>query len=1176
MNQRRVLILAMLLGSLAWPTMATAAVPATLSYQGFLTDSVGNPVTGTWTVTFGLYSMPMGGSALFEETLNITTDKGLFSIYLGTPENPLPEGGFLSGQLFLEMIVETDDGPVALSPRQQVVSDPFALQAGNAARLGGEEAAAFVLLQQLPDLCITPEALPGVLEGLGIGSGGLDEAALAAWLLANGYNSCACYADNNVADYLAAAGYVTGSHFSGLYDDLIGPPDLSGFMTADDVANALSDLGAVLLADGSVALEGDLDFAGFQALNLAVHNADEAPAEPVAGQLWWDSANALLKIYNGEGWAGVGGGVAVDIACPECVDADDVAFTFAAADQKGGAALNVNCFQCINADEVSFAWAKGVLPGGDAEHALTADTATTALTAETAADLECPGCVGKGDIDPAALTADGVAFDDAGTQLGANTVQAAVEKLAAAGGSDANEGNGTVVSYEQQWGLPSYGKATEFVHLFNPTIPKVMAYLYASESTSFATSNNLVVAYSHAPNKFSVVTQGTAGQAAIEVSNPSIFNYGNHIMLHQSVGTGGNGTDAGKWELNQVIGINGNTVLLAKPLQNNYSSQGCAQGQAQAVIAASYNLLEVVNGGHIYPSEDFAGNETTGGIIYIRARKVVVKTGATIEANGRGYEAGDWYSCSNELEKGHSECSVCENNNLNGSTANCSGGGAGPHGCSSPAYGGSGGGGNKTAGGSGTGSQSGSGGTAKGDAQLQSLHFGGGGGVTYPYSGGRGGGIVVLGAETIIVEAGGTISANGNNGDGGSSNSNYAGAGGGAGGTVALFANQVINEGTISASGGKGGTGVKGNGGDGGDGWVEQLAPISGVVNESYPKGIEIWIDDKEITPLVGDPNVKGEPAFDIANQKWGKDGLTAWSTGPLDLSSVANWTLGEHKVELKETGGAGGELKLYLYVIYPFTKAAPPLNDSCAQPVMLDLSGPVTVTGTTEDTMGKIKATDAHSGPFCGGSGGPDVVYAFTLDDWRQMVVSVTSAHTPRIYIKRGNCAEGEVVACGEKSMDTGVLQPGTYYLFVDADGNLQKGDFTLNVVPAPPDAPANDTCAAPQQLIFQNNTSQVSGMTLFSNDNNSAACGGAGAPENVFQFTVPAGIASLDISVDADFAPAMYIAKEACNGAPIACVPAASYQMGWPGQGIYYLFLDGKVAGQKGLYTLTVTMNQ
>ena len=1184
--KRLATLFGLLLLLLSFPVQAAA--PAALSYQGFLTDSVGNPVSGTWTVTFGLFSTPAGGAALFEESLDVTTDKGLFSVYLGTPDNPLPVASFENGKLFLELTVETDDGPVALTPRQQVVSDPYALYAQDAAQLGGEEASAFVLLQQLPDLCITPEALPDVLAELGITGGGLDEEALAAWLLANfymdetslsawllanGYDPCACYGDEGVAAYLAAEGFAAGPHFSGLYEDLMDPPDLSAFMTAENVAEALSDLGAVLLADGSVALEGNLDLAGFQALNLAVHNSEEAPEEPTAGQLWWDLNESLLKVYTGEAWSGIGTGVAGDIACPECVDADDVAFTFAAADQKGGAALNVNCFQCINADEVSFAWAKGVLPGGDAEHALTADTATSALTAELAQDVECPGCVSAGDIDPNALDSKVVKYDGADAGLAANSVQGAIDELAASGSGDLNEGNGTIVPYVQQWGLPAYGKAENHIHLMNPSQPKVVAHVYASESTSFATSNNLVVAYDHTPNQYSGVSQGTAGASALEVGNPSIFNYGNHILVHQSVGTGGNGAGAGNWELNQVIGVNGNTLLLAKPLENTYSSGDCANGRAQAVVAASYNLLEVVSGGAIRPSEDWS--TARGGIVYIRARKVIVKSGGKIEANERGFWGGNSYACdpSWSCEKGHSECNVCDNlNTFFGTDNNCSGGGGGNHSCWNPAKGGGGGGGNKTAGQSGSGSEPGKGGATKGNANLSTLQFGGGGGRARTPTGGAGGGLVVLGAESIIVEPGGVIAANG--GDGASnSNGNYAGGGGGAGGTVVLYAEQVMDNGTISATGGTGGTGPQGNGGDGGEGWVVQVDPISGVVNESYPKGLELWVDGKEVTPLVGDPNGKGPPSWDAEEGKWGQDGLTEWNTGPLDLTSVANWTLGEHTVALHETGGAGGELKLYLYVIYPFTKSSAPGNDSCDGPTFLNLADAVTVSGTTEDIMGKIKATDASQAQFCGGSGGPDAAYAFTLDEWRQIAVNVVSPFTPRTYIKKADCVDGEVAGCGTDSWNSKVLEPGTYYFFVDGDGNLQKGDFSFTLTPSPPGPPGNDTCAAPMSLVFQNGTAQVNEMSLFATDAYSAVCGGTGAPDLVYTFDVAPNTSQLSITVEGEFNPAIYVTKDSCDANPIACVPQGSYQMGWPTPGTYFLFVDGKTAPDKGIFTLTLT---
>jgi len=1301
------------------------------------------------------------------ESLDVTTDKGLFSVYLGTPDNPLPVASFETGELFLELTVETDDGPVVLTPRQQVVSDPYALYAQDSAQLGGEDSSSYVLLQQLPDICITPEALPDVLLELGITGGGLDEEALAAWLLANSFVD-----ETSLLSWLLENGYETGSHFSGLYEDLIDVPDLAGFMTAEDVAEALAALGAVLLADGSVALDGNFDFAGFQALNLAVHNSLESPEEPVTGQLWWDLNESLLRVYTGQAWSGIGTGVAADLSCPECVEADDVAFTFAAADQKGGAALNVNCFQCISETEVNFAWAKGVEPGGDAEHALTADTATNALTADTAADVDCPGCVDLADVNPAVLVSDVVAFDDSVTKLGANTVQGAFEKLAAVGGSSAVEGNGTIVPYVEQWGLPAYGSATTYLHLMNPASPKVLMHLYADDSASFASSNNLVVAYDFAPNQYSAGAMGNQGETALQVGNPSTFNSGSHIMVHQT--TGDDGITAGTWELNQVKSVNGSTLHLIKPLAHGYVTGGKAK--AQVVLAASFGNVEIVNGGTLKPSSPLAVDGSMGGIVYVRANKMTVKSGGRINADGAGFQpsAGGYFA------PGSSECGV---GTAGDSKQNCSGGAAGAIQCAN-----AGGGGNKTAG------QDGSnhgncatqteGGASKGDGNLNTLEFGGAGGTQFA-GGGAGGGIVVIGAQSFVVQDGGKVTADGKS-------ASDRGSGGGAGGTIALFADFHQLDGDVSAVGGEGGdvkqwkyiepkqltpvsfntrshgggyspkylefwypewsgstiyrysreyaplgdfasgndhmmqlwgdpdgtyytinwsqdrvrkwsdkgdnqlweynigstagavctdetyayamrhsgndvwklnkaTGqhvqtfslnntasiygglvctpgrlyygqsggsvyihdssshqqlgsftvgtsinnmsfdgqvmyvspnsstvtrfqlVDGNiyepagsGGDGGEGWIVEKAPMAGIINESYPKGIEIWVDGDEVTPQVGDPNAKGTPAWDAATQKWGKDGLEAWATGPLDLTSVANWTLGEHSLQVKETGGAGGDVKMFAYVIYPFTKSSAPVNDTCDQPVMLDLSDSVTVAGTTEDVMGKIKATDANTGPFCGGSGGADVTYAFVLDDWRSISISVTSAFVPRVYLRKDSCADGQVVACGTSQIDTGVLEPGTYYLVVDSDGNMQKGNFTLTVVPSPPDAPGNDSCAGPQQMVFQNNVAKASGMTLFSNDLYSAACGGDGAPENIFTFEVPAGTAKLDIDVSADFDPTIYMVKGNCDGVLIACIPDKTYQMGWPGPGTYFLFLDGKTANDKGLYELTVTLTQ
>jgi len=222
---------------------------------------------------------------------------------------------------------------------------------------------------------------------------------------------------------------------------------------------------------------------------------------------------------------------------------------------------------------------------------------------------------------------------------------------------------------------------------------------------------------------------------------------------------------------------------------------------------------------------------------------------------------------------------------------------------------------------------------------------------------------------------------------------------------------------------------------------------------------------------------------------------------------------------------------------------------------------------------MGKIKATDENVQEFCGGSGGPDVVYGFTLTDWRKLQVDVTAPFTPRVYIRKGGCLTGEAVACGGASVETADLKTGTYYLFVDSDGNLQKGNFTLSIEATEPTAPSNDTCAAPKELVLVDGGAQQYGVTLFSNNNTSAGCGGEDGNDNVFQVEIPAGTSSFSVSVDADFDPVIYVAKEDCAGPFVACAPAAEYSMLWPESGTYFLYVDGKTAADKGEYTLSVT---
>ncbi|MEC9072030.1 MAG: hypothetical protein VX938_06605, partial [Myxococcota bacterium] len=529
-------------------------------------------------------------------------------------------------------------------------------------------------------------------------------------------------------------------------------------------------------------------------------------------------------------------------------------------------------------------------PLGSAPYAL---LSSRAKVANTALGLNCTGCIApealsnetvldlldttllavqnEGYVHESNLNAGAVPYDGLGSELAASDVQSAIDELKAliaantealsAGPGDVVEGAGSVSRYTNQWGLPSYGTAVEYIHLMNPNPAKVLLHLYGGENTGFASSNNLIVSNSYTPNTFSGEANGSAGDDTLTVANAGAFNQGDHILIHQSVGTG-----TGNWELNAVQAINGNSLKLAKALTHSYVSQdGDAAQRAQVVIAASYSNFEVVNGGEVFPS-DYMGSGSSsslyGGIVYIRARQLTVKNGGSIHADHRGYDAGGWDGWYTPSIAGRSECHT---GGLSQDARNCSGGGAGwPHSNGSDCNTGGGGGGNKTAGADGQNGGCytvGQGGSAKGSDDGSELQFGGGGGSSYPHGGGRGGGSVVLGADTLIVESGARISANGDAGQPYPHTSSHGGVGGGAGGTVAIFANNIDVQGVLEANGGPGGQGCNGNGcagGQGGDGWIFQGPPIPGIVNQSYATGVEIWVDGEEVTPTVGDPNAKG------------------------------------------------------------------------------------------------------------------------------------------------------------------------------------------------------------------------------------------------------------------------------------------------------------------------------
>ena len=124
MKNRRlgvVIGLLLMLLTLAMVSGCGAVLLNQISYQGYLTDGGGNPVTGNRAMTFRLYTTSSGGSAVWTESHgSVPVSNGLFTVALGSV-TPLDEANFHQ-PLYLEVVVAGE----TLPGRQALLGAPYA------------------------------------------------------------------------------------------------------------------------------------------------------------------------------------------------------------------------------------------------------------------------------------------------------------------------------------------------------------------------------------------------------------------------------------------------------------------------------------------------------------------------------------------------------------------------------------------------------------------------------------------------------------------------------------------------------------------------------------------------------------------------------------------------------------------------------------------------------------------------------------------------------------------------------------------------------------------------------------------------------------------------------------------------------------------------------------------
>jgi len=112
-----------------------AATSDLLSFQGKLTDSSGNPISGTYTITFKIYNVATGGAALWQEPQDVPVNAGNYSAILGSIT---PLGLAFNTDYWLSVKVGAD---AEMTPRYRLTPAPsafYAKSAQDASTLGGQ------------------------------------------------------------------------------------------------------------------------------------------------------------------------------------------------------------------------------------------------------------------------------------------------------------------------------------------------------------------------------------------------------------------------------------------------------------------------------------------------------------------------------------------------------------------------------------------------------------------------------------------------------------------------------------------------------------------------------------------------------------------------------------------------------------------------------------------------------------------------------------------------------------------------------------------------------------------------------------------------------------------------------------------------------------------------------
>jgi hypothetical protein len=294
--------------------------------------------------------------------------------------------------------------------------------------------------------------------------------------------------------------------------------------------------------------------------------------------------------------------------------------------------------------------------------------------------------------------------------------------------------------------------------------------------------------------------------------------------------------------------------------------------------------------------------------------------------------------------------------------------------------------------------------------------------------------------------------------------------------------------------------------------------------------------------------------------------------------------TAGRYTLVVKMAAGAGD------YVTATWAGGAAPPASALGGAPALASAGAGTCESplplTTGATTGNTRHGEAENVGGCASSDSKELVYKLEVTRRQRVTVEIDPQFDSVLYLRKDDCADTQAeIACNDDAtagagkrgpssrgsrLDE-VLEPGTYFLFVDGYNN-EVGTFRMNVQIA--DVPS---LAAACRQVRPLGAAKIAGTLSGGFDHARASCGAeAKGPDALHSFDLGARARVRITEHSADFSPAVHL-RTACadERTEVGCADGGikSDEATWAGvlpAGSYVLFADSSDTDARGRYTL------